>query len=261
MDGALIAWSGSGRHARSRLTASVIALALVALCATAGGQASAASGSTAATGGIERLDHPGRTSYWAFVDFATTARTRPNRTAKRVARLGTKTEDRTDNLVLVLARTVRRGRTWLQVRLPILPNNSVGWVPANDLSSLHAVHTWLKVDRAHEKLTLIRRGRTVFTARVGVGTPSAPTPAGNFYVRDELTGFPPGTIYGALAFGTSAKSAVLTDWPRGGVIGIHGTNQPELIPGHVSHGCVRMRNPDIKRLARMLPIGTPLTIR
>ena len=66
---------------------------------------------------------------------------------------------------------------------------------------------------------------------------------------------------GPLAFGTSARSAVLTDWPEGGFVGIHGTNEPGLIPGRVSHGCIRLRNRDILRLARLMPVGTPVTIR
>jgi lipoprotein-anchoring transpeptidase ErfK/SrfK len=53
----------------------------------------------------------------------------------------------------------------------------------------------------------------------------------------------------------------LTDWPDGGFVGIHGTNEPELIPGRVSHGCVRMRNSDIVRLAELMPVGTPILIR
>ena len=43
-------------------------------------------------------------------------------------------------------------------------------------------------------------------------------------------------------------------------MGIHGTNSPELIPGRVSHGCIRMRNADVLRLSRLMPVGTPLTI-
>ena len=43
-------------------------------------------------------------------------------------------------------------------------------------------------------------------------------------------------------------------------IGIHGTDRPELIPGRISHGCIRMRNADILALAKLMPIGTPLTI-
>ncbi len=54
---------------------------------------------------------------------------------------------------------------------------------------------------------------------------------------------------------------VLTDWPGGGFIGIHGTNAPELLPGRVSHGCIRINNHAVRRLARLLPIGTPFTIR
>ena len=54
---------------------------------------------------------------------------------------------------------------------------------------------------------------------------------------------------------------MLTDWPGGGVIGIHGTNQPGLLPGRVSHGCIRLRNRDILRLGRRLKLGTPITIR
>ena len=68
-------------------------------------------------------------------------------------------------------------------------------------------------------------------------------------------------VYGPIAFGTSARSAVLTDWPGGGFVGVHGTNEPQLIPGRVSHGCIRLRNPDILHLARLLPVGTPVTIR
>lgn len=244
---------GAGRLARRRLLSGIAALAL-------GATAAVAPAAGAAGPAVQPLGRLGYASYWAFVDVAAVARAAPSPRAPAVARLRTTTPDGTDDLVAVLARTRRGGRLWLRVRLPVLPNGSTGWMPAGDLSSLRAVHTWLRVDRTRERMTLIRAGRVVFTARVGVGRPQTPTPAGNFYVLDELTGFPPGTVYGALAFGTSARSAVLTDWPKGGVIGIHGTDQPQLIPGRVSHGCIRMRNPDILRLARLLPIGTPITI-
>lgn len=64
----------------------------------------------------------------------------------------------------------------------------------------------------------------------------------------------------ACGFGTSDYS-VLTDWPGGGVIGIHGTNQPALIPGRPSHGCIRVRNPELRELWDLMPIGTLLQIR
>jgi lipoprotein-anchoring transpeptidase ErfK/SrfK len=66
--------------------------------------------------------------------------------------------------------------------------------------------------------------------------------------------------YGPVAFGTSARSPSATDWPAGGYVGIHGTDAPALIPGRVSHGCIRLRNTDILELARHMPVGTPVRI-
>ena len=211
---------------------------------------------------VTRLSRPGELSRWGFVERRVTARTRPDPRARVVGRLGVRTEDGTDELVLVLERARGQdGRQWLRVRLPIRPVGSTGWVPVSALEPLNAVRTWLVVDRRNLRAKLIRSGRVVFRARVGIGQPRWPTPRGEFYIRNKLIGFPRDTIYGALAFGTSAKSEVLTDWPRGGVVGIHGTNRPDLIPGRVSHGCIRMTNEDILRLARLMPVGTPLSIR
>jgi lipoprotein-anchoring transpeptidase ErfK/SrfK len=44
-------------------------------------------------------------------------------------------------------------------------------------------------------------------------------------------------------------------------VGIHGTNEPSLIPGRPSHGCVRVPNARISRLAKIMPVGTPLRIK
>ena len=70
----------------------------------------------------------------------------------------------------------------------------------------------------------------------------------------------PGGPYGPRAFGTSAYSR-LSDWPGGGVIGVHGTNEPGLIPGRPSRGCIRVPNPALGRLCRLMPIGTPVKVR
>ena len=107
---------------------------------------------------------------------------------------------------------------------------------------------------------LLRDGHPVFAAPVGIGAPGTPTPRGKFYVRNRLTRYA-SPAYGPIAFGTSARSDQLTDWPAGGFIGIHGTDRPDLLPGRVSHGCIRMRNRAIRRLDRLMPVGTPLTIR
>jgi hypothetical protein len=206
------------------------------------------------------LRAPAVEALWAPVARAVVARTAPGAGASPIALVELETPEGTSNLVSVVAARLVDGSRWLRVRLPVLPNNTTGWVPRSALGGLVAVDTRLVVDLDRLRAELYRHGRLVFQAPVGVGTRQAPTPRGQFYVRDKLDGFG-NSFYGPVAFGTSARSAVLTDWPSGGYIGIHGTNEPQLIPGRVSHGCIRMRNEDILRLSRLMPVGTPLTIR
>jgi lipoprotein-anchoring transpeptidase ErfK/SrfK len=208
-----------------------------------------------------RLSTLGKTSRYAYVERATAVRSSPVSSAHGVGYLRTGTFWGTSTVVLTLADTAgSTGAGWTEIRLAQLPNNVTGWVPSSALSSLHAVHTWLKVDREHLTATLIRDGHVVFRAPVGVGQPQWPTPAGQFFVEESITPTEANGVYGLLAFGTSAHSSVLTEWPNEGQIGIHGTNEPQLIPGPISHGCIRLHNADILRLGRLMPVGTPITI-
>jgi lipoprotein-anchoring transpeptidase ErfK/SrfK len=197
---------------------------------------------------------------FAPVTRAVTARSSPSPTAVPVADLATETPEGTTNIVLVLGEVTKPSGQQVHIRLPVLPNDRTAWVPRRALGGYGFVHTRLVVDRERLTATLFRDGRAVFRAAVGVGRAESPTPTGRFYIREELTGFG-NPFYGPIAYGTSARSEVLTDWPGGGIVGVHGTNEPELIPGRISHGCIRLRNPDILRLSRLMPVGTPLTIR
>jgi hypothetical protein len=200
-------------------------------------------------------------SWWAPVRRTVLARTAPSRRAPVVASLSEVTPERTSNLVLVLGRAEDdAGRIWIHARLAILPNNTTGWVPREALGGYTNVRTRLVIELEPLTATLLRDGRPIFRAGVGVGTAQWPTPRGEFFIRNRLTAYS-SPFYGPLAFGTSARSERLTDWPAGGFVGIHGTNRPELLPGRVSHGCIRMRNEDILALGRLMPVGTPVTIR
>lgn len=204
---------------------------------------------------------PGAVTRWGYILKATVARAAPRPSARAVARLATGTPLGKPNLVAVLAgHRDARGRVWVRVRLPILPNGSTGWIRKNTIDGLHVVRTRLVIDRASLRATLFRRNREIFSTPVGIGRARWPTPAGEFYVREVTKDFGD-PFYGPVAFGLNARSPGLTDWPGGGFIGIHGTNQPELIPGSISHGCVRMRNGAILRLAKLMPLGTPVTVR
>jgi lipoprotein-anchoring transpeptidase ErfK/SrfK len=189
------------------------------------------------------------------------ARVTPSPGSQTIARLLTETPEGTSNIVLVLGNRVDdAGALWIRVRLPVLGKPNTGWIPRAALGGYATVTTHLVVDLDSLQATLFRDGRAIFRADVGVGMSSWPTPRGEFYIRNKLTGYA-STMYGPLAFGTSARSRVLTDWPAGGFVGIHGTNRPDQLPGRVSHGCIRMRNEDILRLSKLMPVGTPLTIR
>jgi lipoprotein-anchoring transpeptidase ErfK/SrfK len=148
---------------------------------------------------------------------------------------------------------------WLEVALPTRPNGSTGWIRADGVD-IEEVPYELVVDVAARTLTLLDGGETVLTTAAAVGTPDLPTPTGEFYLTDKLATGDDGA-YGPFALGLSAHSEVLTEFAGGdGQVGIHGTNEPSSIGQPVSHGCVRVANDVITRLADLLPLGTPVTV-
>jgi hypothetical protein len=188
------------------------------------------------------------------------AHTRPDARSPHVSRLRFYTEDLLPEVYVGLEQA--RGadhRPWVRVRLPMRPNGATGWVRRAALGAWHVNRSLLHVDRRAQTAVLVQDGRVVWRSRVGVGRSGTPTPAGRFYVRERIPNLAGNPLYGPIAFGTSAYSR-LSDWPGGGVVGIHGTDEPQLIPGPISHGCVRVPNSAIRRLARLIAIGTPVHI-
>ncbi len=94
-----------------------------------------------------------------------------------------------------------------------------------------------------------------------VGAPATPTPTGRFYVNQRLIPRDPTGPFGPGAIGISAFSDVLTGWTQGGPIAIHGTNEPWSIGRNVSNGCIRVRNPVLRRLFDAVSAGTPVLVR
>lgn len=227
-------------------------------CACAAGAMAAAAAPAAAR--TERLSNERTVTRHANALVRAPVYLRPSFRAPVVTRLRYQTEDGPLETYVALERRVRpEQRTWVRIRLPGRPNGRTGWVHRDELGPLRTVTTMLRVDRGALRATLYRRGRPIWSSPIGVGAASTPTPAGRFWIRTRLRGLGDGTVYGPWAFGTAAYS-VLSDWPGGGVIGIHGTNEPWLIPGRPSHGCIRVPNAQIRRLVRLMPIGTPVRI-
>ncbi|MEA2150976.1 MAG: hypothetical protein QOD69_2806 [Solirubrobacteraceae bacterium] len=259
------------RGVRASLILCLLALALAP--APAGAQAPNAPDAVVAAGvadPLAGLQAPGdtvtlsderTTTRWAHAQELAKIRASPTTGARTITRLRYLTEDRAAEVYVVLgARLDANGLAWLQIRIPMRPNGRVGWVRSESLSQLYVVRTRLVIDRGGLRATLFETGKRIWQAPVGIGKPGTPTPRGVFWVRERLKGLGTGGAYGPWAFGTSAY-ANFSDWPNGGVVGIHGTNEPGLVPGRPSHGCVRVRNDKIRRLARLMPIGTPIQVR
>jgi lipoprotein-anchoring transpeptidase ErfK/SrfK len=211
-------------------------------------------------GDTVRISNETTVTRWTTAVRLTYARSRPDGRARHIARLRYGSASLAPELYGVLRGQVDAGgRAWLQVRIPGRPNGRLGWAPANAFYSLKLARTQLVVNRSTLRATLYRNGRKIWRAPVGVGKTGTPTPRGHYFI-DRIEGPIFGPVYGPHVFFTTAFS-VLPDWPGGGVVGLHGTNQPGLVPGRPSHGCIRMHNSDANRLARLMPVGTPLRIR
>lgn len=252
----MIAPSGAHRHRRRALTGPLSAIAVIATLA------GPAIGAARADGGavITRLSEQRTLSRWAYPSSEALVRASPSATARTVGRLRFLTTDGQAELYVTLASArLASGRTWIQVELPGRPNGQRGWVPEAALGLQHVVRGYLLVDRARLRATLFRDGRAVFSAPVGVGKASTITPPGHFYVLEKLITVN-APAYGPYALGTSAYAPTLSEWPGGGIVGIHGTDEPQLIPGRPSHGCIRMRDGDITRLWHLIALGTPIDI-
>ncbi|MDX6480036.1 MAG: hypothetical protein QOG85_546 [Gaiellaceae bacterium] len=148
------------------------------------------------------------------------------------------------------------GKPWYHISVPMRPNGTLGWIPAfsADLSptlSKIVVHVGMRT------IDVYRSGKHVLHGKAAVGAPGMETPLGRYYVA--ATFVPTNPFLGVYALETSAYSK-LTEWPGGGVVGIHGTNEPWLLGQAVSHGCVRVSNTTASALKQLAPLGTPILI-
>lgn len=152
---------------------------------------------------------------------------------------------------------------WYEVYLPIRPNGSTGWVQTEKVTVQTDPYR-IVVSASEHKLTLEKNGTAAEHFTVGIGRDQYPTPGGVYYIKELLQPPNPNGAYGPYAYGLSGFTEVaeLANFEGGqGVIGIHGTDNPSSVGNSISHGCIRMHNSDITKLAKVLPLGTPVTIK
>lgn len=148
---------------------------------------------------------------------------------------------------------------WYRVRVPLKPNGITGYVRARRVK-LRVVRSRIVIDLSSRRVAVYDRGRLAFTTTAAIGAPATPTPLGRFYINQRFRDDPDGP-FGWAAIGISAFSEVLTGWPQGGPVAVHGTNRPSLLGLRVSNGCIRVANAAIQRIWRLAPTGTPVLIR
>jgi lipoprotein-anchoring transpeptidase ErfK/SrfK len=162
-------------------------------------------------------------------------------------------------VVLVLSQRVdpETGEpTWYRISVPGRPNGRTGWIPAG-AASIRPSQRLIYIDRSARTLEVWNNRRLLLKTKVAVGRPGMETPVGLFYVTWQFV--PTAPVLGKYAFETSAYSK-LSDWPGGGIVGIHGTFMPWLLGQAVSHGCVRVGNGDIVRMRSLVRLGTPIKV-
>ena len=169
-------------------------------------------------------------------------------TAKRpFLRLSSRT--RHGGPLVLLVKERRPG--WEKVYLPVRPNGSTGWI--RDRQVTLALNPYrIRVSLGDHKITVWKGAKVIQRAPAGVGRSVVPTPAGTYYLAELLAQPNPNGVYGPYAFGLSAFSNVLYSFGGGpGQIGLHGTNNPASLGTNASHGCIRISNAGITKLARI----------
>jgi len=159
--------------------------------------------------------------------------------------------------LMVVDRTDDGG--WLKVQIPVRPNGTEAWIRSADATiSSHRFHA--EIDVSNRSVTVWNGDEVVAQTGAVVGADSSPTPLGHFFVNDLVEKYD-GSAYGPYILSLSAFSEALDSFGGGvPVIAIHGTNNPSLIGGAYSNGCIRIPNEVVRVLAETVPMGTPVDI-
>jgi lipoprotein-anchoring transpeptidase ErfK/SrfK len=183
-----------------------------------------------------------------------------NRPGGRVlARIGARTEFGSPQ---TLDLALRQG-DWVAVRSPALGNKQVGWVPA---AALRLKPQFLRIDvdlsRRQLRVVFLRSAPEAPLAEderrmsVAIGATDTPTPTGEFYVTDKLSGTDFGPYYGCCILALSGRQPNLPEgWSGGDRLAIHGSPTPTWGKA-VSNGCLHADEADLRYLMRRVPLGT-----
>jgi lipoprotein-anchoring transpeptidase ErfK/SrfK len=130
--------------------------------------------------------------------------------------------------------------------------------------------TVVTIDKGNFTLRLFKRLKFSKRYGIAVGAAGYDTPPGLYSIQNKQVNpawtAPNRPWAGALAGqtipGGAPNNPLKARWLGvNGAVGIHGTGEPWSIGTRASHGCIRMRVPDVIDLYDRVPIGTPVLIR
>jgi L,D-transpeptidase catalytic domain len=179
-------------------------------------------------------------------------RDRPD--GKVVAHLRARTEWGSPTVVWAMR---RRGR-WLGVVATAVGNNRIAWLDVQrDRPRMWRSQLSLHADLSSRTLELRRGSGVVRRMSVGIGAPGTPTPVGHFAVTDKLIPGRQLSFYGCCLLALSGHQPHLRPgWAGGDRIAIHGGQTG----GAASAGCLHVNDSDLRRLMKVVALGTPVYI-
>lgn len=137
--------------------------------------------------------------------------------------------------------------------------------PKTDKENAQATKGYrLVVNKKNNQLVVYQGNKMFKTFSVGTGRDTSQTPEGEFkivnkiekpwYSTKGISGGDPSNPLGSHWLGLNVPGT------SGNKYGIHGTNNPSSVGGHVSLGCIRMLNSDVEWLFNNIPTLTTVSI-
>jgi lipoprotein-anchoring transpeptidase ErfK/SrfK len=157
----------------------------------------------------------------------------------------------------------RRG-PWLQIPTLQRRDGGRGWIRRTALRRVTTTRLIVRVDVSDRRVRVYHGSRLLLSEPVGVGAPSSPSPIGATSVSERIAVTPVSSLSSS---GYGPVVIALRMWQRlpslsdpGGLMAFHGTDDPASVGTATSAGCFRMRNADVRRLARLVQPGTPVIV-
>jgi lipoprotein-anchoring transpeptidase ErfK/SrfK len=167
------------------------------------------------------------------------------------------------SLQQAIASDLTAERTVPEKTSPIVPGNPPAVTPPTQ-NKVIATHLVLKLKE--RRVYAYQNDRVLASFPVAVGKKGWETPTGNFKVMQMIENPQWRNPWNGKISPPGPKSPLgerwIGFWTNGkNYIGFHGTPGEHVMGQAVSHGCVRMRNKDVKALYEFVQMGIPVVVQ